>query len=410
MARPAPPRKASSTTKADKVKLPLEADLIKANMTMTTVEALVTATGAYFAWATVVSDSLFHRVWGLALGLLEFSVLILPQLWPSWSAYSLILFIVVDFVFCVALSPLQPLIFPASPRHPTFPSVEEIHPPKTESVNSESPPIVADVVAVHGLGSNPTTTWQPRPSSPAGPTVSWPRDLLPKENLNIRVLVCNHNTRWDTGAINKSLQHYGDDLLRGLRRVRQRKEDWDRPLVFIGHSFGGLIIKQMLVNAAADTTDEFCQAVLKNTKGFIFLGTPHKGANLTFFGRVMSLFGYWTGASTSLLEVVQPNSNLNESLHRSFMRYLGGHCGPQNTVCVFETVAEAIFGISVTQVVDRNSAVIDGSREIGFEKGHLDIQRFASADDENFRDLVQWIKKWTDNGGCPSRPAVSSKC
>ncbi|KIW77089.1 hypothetical protein Z517_09535 [Fonsecaea pedrosoi CBS 271.37] len=164
-----------------------------------------------------------------------------------------------------------------------------------------------------------------------------------------------------------------------------------------GKNFGGLIIKQMLVNAAADTTDEFCQAVLKNTKGFIFLGTPHKGANLTFFGRVMSLFGYWTGASTSLLEVVQPNSNLNESLHRSFMRYLGGHCGPQNTVCVFETVAEAIFGISVTQVVDRNSAVIDGSREIGFEKGHLDIQRFASADDENFRDLVQWIKKWTDN-------------
>ena len=186
----------------------------------------------------------------------------------------------------------------------------------------------------------------------------------------------------------------------------------------------------MLVNASADTNDEFCQAVAKNTQGLIFLGTPHKGAHLTFFGRVMSLFGHWTGASTSLLEVVRPHSNLNESLHRSFMRYLAGHCGPQNTVCVFETVSEAILGFPVIQVsaaspdmaqaqllkasslqvVDRTSAVIDGSHDIGFEKGHRDIQRYASADDEDYKDLVQWIRKWTDNGGYLSRPAGIPGC
>jgi hypothetical protein len=214
---------------------------------MTSVEALVAATAAYFVWATVVSDSLFHRVWSLALGLLEFSVLNLPRLWPSWSAYCLISFVAVDFIFCVALSPLQRFIAPVSPRQPTFPSVEEVTPPKTKGVNLEHLPVLTEsvlkplepllmrpwlmftflhnsVVAVHGLGSNPSTTWQSRSSSPAGPTISWLRDLLPQENLHIRVLICNHNTRWDTGAINKSLQHYGDDLLRGLRRARQRKE------------------------------------------------------------------------------------------------------------------------------------------------------------------------------------------
>lgn len=106
----------------------------------------------------------------------------------------------------------------------------------------------------------------------------------------------------------------------------------------------------MLVNASADTNDDFCRAVLENTKGFIFLGTPHKGAHMTFLGRLMSLFGHWTGGSTSLLEVVRPHSNLNESLHRDFMHYLRGHCGVQNTVCVFETVSEAIFGFPVMQV------------------------------------------------------------
>lgn len=42
--------------------------------------------------------------------------------------------------------------------------------------------------------------------------------------------------------------------------------------------------------------------------------------------------------------------------------------------------------------------MIDGSHDIGFETGHRDIQRYASADDDEYKDLVQWIKKWTDHG------------
>lgn len=113
---------------------------------MISVEALVTAIAAYFVWAIVVSDSQFHRVWSLALGLLELGVLILPRLWPSWSAYCLILALVVDFIFCIALSPLQRFIVPVSPRHATFPSVEEVTSVKTESGNREHLPVLAESV------------------------------------------------------------------------------------------------------------------------------------------------------------------------------------------------------------------------------------------------------------------------
>lgn len=34
----------------------------------------------------------------------------------------------------------------------------------------------------------------------------------------------NHNSAWETNALSKSLQEYGDDLLRALRRVRQTAE------------------------------------------------------------------------------------------------------------------------------------------------------------------------------------------
>lgn len=113
---------------------------------MTSSEVLVATTIAYFVWATVVLDSHFHRVWSLALGSLEFSVLVLPREWPSWSAYFLIFLTVIDVVFCVALSPLQRFIVPVSPRYPAFPSIEEVPPLKTDDVNQEHVPVLAESV------------------------------------------------------------------------------------------------------------------------------------------------------------------------------------------------------------------------------------------------------------------------
>ena len=73
----------------------------------------------------------------------------------------------------------------------------------------------------------------------------WLRDFLPKEGLNARIMAFNHNTAWETGALSKSLQDYGQDLLRALGQVRLTDEEKSRPIIFIGHSFGGIIIKQV---------------------------------------------------------------------------------------------------------------------------------------------------------------------
>jgi hypothetical protein len=52
----------------------------------------------------------------------------------------------------------------------------------------------------------------------------WLRDFLPKEILNARILLFNHNTRWRTNAVSKTLKDHGDDLLRALRSVSKTPE------------------------------------------------------------------------------------------------------------------------------------------------------------------------------------------
>ena len=89
---------------------------------------------------------------------------------------------------------------------------------------------MVSIIAVHGLASNPKTTWVSRKHAQDGNSpdpsarLMWLRDFLPRDIPNARVMAFNHNTGWETNALSKSLSHYGDDLLRALQRVRQTDE------------------------------------------------------------------------------------------------------------------------------------------------------------------------------------------
>lgn len=97
------------------------------------------------------------------------------------------------------------------------------------------------------------------------------------------------------------------------------------------------------MNANAASGDELLQAIVDNTKGFVFLGVPHKGSRLTFLGEMLAIFGHWRGSRAILLEVLRPGSAINETLHDHFMGALDRCCGVRNTVCVFESVFESFL-------------------------------------------------------------------
>jgi hypothetical protein len=86
----------------------------------------------------------------------------------------------------------------------------------------------------------------------------------------------------------------------------------------------------------------------EKSRGFIFLGTPHRGSNLTVAGKICALFGYWGGSSTKLLEVIDRRSEVNELLHNRFV-----DCyfrDDTDIVNFFETEPEVVAGFPVMTV------------------------------------------------------------
>lgn len=104
------------------------------------------------------------------------------------------------------------------------------------------------VVAVHGL--NPVNrqspedhawnTWR-KPGTSDGNL--WLRDKLPEVAPNARVFLYVYNSNVVFGASKERLVHQADDLLETLHL--KRTEHPRRPIIFVGHSLGGILIKQV---------------------------------------------------------------------------------------------------------------------------------------------------------------------
>jgi protein SERAC1 len=75
-------------------------------------------------------------------------------------------------------------------------------------------------------------------------SVFWPADLLPADCPKARILTWGYDTRitkYMVGAVNKSsIFSHSKDLLFAL----QRERELDKPIIFVAHSMGGIIVKE----------------------------------------------------------------------------------------------------------------------------------------------------------------------
>jgi len=83
-------------------------------------------------------------------------------------------------------------------------------------------------------------------------------------------------------AANKSgIFTHGQNLLYSLDRQREYR----RPIIFVAHSLGGILVKEMISYADASKEPEFLE-IIQDISAVVFLGTPHRGSDAARIGDI----------------------------------------------------------------------------------------------------------------------------
>lgn len=108
-------------------------------------------------------------------------------------------------------------------------------------------------------------------------------DWLPQEYPNIRIIGLNYETsisEWSPSLvcpcdkIKSSLHDRAHEFLQTLATSGVGR---DCPVIWVGHSMGGLVAKSIIVQSL-ESKDPHLRAIGENTRAILFLGTPHRGS------------------------------------------------------------------------------------------------------------------------------------
>jgi pimeloyl-ACP methyl ester carboxylesterase len=135
-----------------------------------------------------------------------------------------------------------------------------------------------NVIFVHGLGGDPWRTWQ----NGSDGRLFWPRWLAEDiEGLSIYSVGYEAPiSRWRGTAM-----HFTDRATNVLARLLAEPQLRQGEIIFIGHSLGGLVIKQIVRTADSEAQHHADAAdLIARISKVVFIATPHIGSDLAVWG------------------------------------------------------------------------------------------------------------------------------
>ena len=131
-----------------------------------------------------------------------------------------------------------------------------------------------DIVAVTGLGGHALGSFR----STDGMSV-WLRDFAPEDIPRARFITYGYDTAVVASDNNQGVHELAHTLLDGLAIFRQLTQTPQRPLLFVCHSLGGVVLKEALVmsSKAIDAKHKRLLEVTTMTYGLVFMGVPNLG-------------------------------------------------------------------------------------------------------------------------------------
>ncbi|CAN9124810.1 unnamed protein product [Alternaria alternata] len=274
--------------------------------------------------------------------------------------------------------------------------------PPTDTAHTAEAAEIIDIVAIHGIGAHPDDTWCKHVGPAESPQrVNWlqAEDMLPAIAPHARIMRYGYQSQWfGEGAMRQNASILAQRLLLALRR--KREEYPHRPLLFIAHCFGGLVVLKALVDARHDESE--WPGIFASTTGLIFLGTPFRGAE------GMSQVEMLAAAQREyqqdeiqpeVLNILEPGNEFLQEVVDQFGR-TRKQANKAHVACFYELKTSDIGRIvgksnRTRFVVSESSGCLDlsdATSKFSLSRTHFDMNKFAEPTDEDFETMSDVVK------------------
>ncbi|XP_071776434.1 protein SERAC1 [Centroberyx gerrardi] len=261
----------------------------------------------------------------------------------------------------------------------------------------DNQPIKADVLFIHGLLGAAFKTWRQKDCNivdeekEAGGredyTECWPKSWLAADCPNLRVLSVeydSHLSDWKAKCPaenqRKSLAYRSRELLNKLKLAGVG----ERPVIWVAHSMGGLLVKKMLLDASEDPD---MHELMKNTKGIVFYSVPHHG---TFMAEYSVNVRYLLFPSIEVRELCKDSPALRD-LNENFLNMAKEK--EFKVLSFAETLPTNIGPMIKILVVPAQSANLGIGDLIEVNVDHLNICKPEKKDSFLYKRSLQFIQE-----------------
>lgn len=170
---------------------------------------------------------------------------------------------------------------------------------------------VADLVFVHGLGGGSHGTWRHGKEGDED-HFFWPEKLaeeLPDHGVWVVGYAAGISGLGNPGMVIG--QRAGN-----LATQLAHNGIGSKPLIFITHSMGGLVVKSMVCDLPAGQSEQ----LIANIRGIVFCATPHRGSDFAKAAKVLGTFLHWPGIQEHVRQMEANRIELDR-LHDKFVAW-----------------------------------------------------------------------------------------
>ncbi|RDL34716.1 uncharacterized protein BP5553_07844 [Venustampulla echinocandica] len=233
-------------------------------------------------------------------------------------------------------------------------------------------------------------------------------ELLPETIKESRIFSFGYPTDFATfypivtpeSIAHTTIDNHSSSLILKLANERRETNTSTRPIIFVAHSLGGLVVANAL--ASHYGSDAQGEEIVENTCGAIFLGTPFKGSDKAIWAkmakRVLGMFGDSTDQTIRDLDKRSAKlQQISIDFHMLLQkRYTSKDLRPIQVACFFEqkTTSKTWWKAKsdLGQIVTADSATLAGYKPIGISADHITMCKFPDVQTPGYKDVTGKMK------------------